>query len=421
MLIKDGEVSKWVNHEEMKRLDERNKPLTSPQILRRLYLSFSTNNSLQNFANAQDYAKAKWLGDGPLIPIYMRMMEDLWNDFYQTDEQKRDKVYGDMQATTDNYLMSDLAEFSRAGGAQPFGKNYSFQFLWDSLQRRVTANDQTVAKADRAKARDKDMQEVLEEAKRAKAKANGGNRNNNGPSALPAGLTKNDKKLLTKAKAEQAQNRLEKGGGQQQAATMPVVQPTTEDASKRTRSEKRKASKAAKALAVAEENENALPAKGKGDDKGGKGKGDKGGAGAGKGKGGKQRANSQAPQTDRKCEKVFLDVWSRKGKHAKYGESGMCMWHRIKGTCINGDDCRYSHDPSITLTPEERKLCEEEMSHRYAWNDMKQPTPKGGTPRGTKGGGKPVVVLASDGKEICRAWLRGACHRGEDCNWVHYH
>ena len=96
MLTKDGEVSKWVNHEEMQRLDARNKPLTSPQILRKLYLSFSTNNSLHNFASAQDYAKARWLGDGNLIPIYMRLMEDLWNDYYQTDEQKRDNVYGDM-------------------------------------------------------------------------------------------------------------------------------------------------------------------------------------------------------------------------------------------------------------------------------------------------------------------------------------
>ena len=81
MLTKDGEVSKWVNHEEMQRLDTRSKPLTSPQILRKLYLSFSTNDSLQNFASAQDYANAKLLGAGPLIPNYMRLMEDLWNDY----------------------------------------------------------------------------------------------------------------------------------------------------------------------------------------------------------------------------------------------------------------------------------------------------------------------------------------------------
>ena len=167
-----------------------------------------------------------------------------------------------MQATTDNYLVSDLAEFSRAGGATPFGANYSFQYLWDSLQRRVTENDKITAIADREKARSKDMQAILEEAKRAREKNKGGNKNNNGPAALAAdgGLTKNDKKLLTKAKAEQAQSRAAKGGGQQQEATMPAVTPT-EEAPRRTRSERRKASKTAKALAGADEAEdNAFPA-----------------------------------------------------------------------------------------------------------------------------------------------------------------
>ena len=46
LLIKDGEVSKWVTQEEIQRLDAQSKPLTSPQILRKLYVSFSTNNSL---------------------------------------------------------------------------------------------------------------------------------------------------------------------------------------------------------------------------------------------------------------------------------------------------------------------------------------------------------------------------------------
>ena len=46
ILQKHSEVSKWVIHEEHMRLERRLNPLTSPQILCRLYISFSTNNSL---------------------------------------------------------------------------------------------------------------------------------------------------------------------------------------------------------------------------------------------------------------------------------------------------------------------------------------------------------------------------------------
>ena len=265
----------------------------------------------------------------------------------------------------------------------------------------------------------------------------GGNGNKNGPAALPAELTKNDRKLLTKAKAEQEQNRTAKAGGQQQAATMPVVSPTTEEAPRRTRSERRKAAKEAAALAGASDvQENALPAEGKGDGggkgKGKKGEGGKGGKHAASQTGGQQRTDSQArgytprpdphqPKTNTEHEKAFLDVWQRKGKHTKYGESGVCMWFRIHGSCIHGEDCKFSHDPTVIITAKERELCKLEMKERYEWNSGKQPGGNGGggTPR--KGNGKANVVKASDGKEQCRAWLRGTCSRGDTCNWAHYH
>ena len=92
---------------------------------------------------------------------------------------------------------------------------------------------------------------------------------------MPAGLSRNDKKFLTKARARaRCQVTTASGGcGGQLQAAMPVVQPTTGDESKRSKSEKRKEKKAAaKALVFAADNDgNALPAKGEGQGTNGKG------------------------------------------------------------------------------------------------------------------------------------------------------
>ena len=73
ILQKDSEVSKWVIHEEHQRMDQRMKALSSPQILWRLYMSFSTNNSLLNFAKAQDLANTKWL-----VSMYEILFSSTW-------------------------------------------------------------------------------------------------------------------------------------------------------------------------------------------------------------------------------------------------------------------------------------------------------------------------------------------------------
>ena len=79
-------------------------------------------------------SKTRWLGDGALIPVYMRFMEDLWTETSYTEDQKRDIVAVHMRDSDDSFIKADLAEFHRAGGGIPFGPNYSFAFLWDSLR-----------------------------------------------------------------------------------------------------------------------------------------------------------------------------------------------------------------------------------------------------------------------------------------------
>ena len=80
----------------------------------------------------------------------------------------------------------------------------------------------------------------------------------------------------------------------------------------------------------------------------------------------------------------------------------MCMWFRIKNACNAGAACRYSHDKSISLSGEEKKVCVEEMVIRYEWNNGKQPPPRSRTPGGTggKGGGKPAKIYAADGPPV---------------------
>ena len=67
ILKKDSEVFKWVIHESAQRMDNFMRALSGPQLLRRLFMRFQTNNSLMYFANAQGLANTKWLGE-PLDP-----------------------------------------------------------------------------------------------------------------------------------------------------------------------------------------------------------------------------------------------------------------------------------------------------------------------------------------------------------------
>ena len=148
-----------------------------------------------------------------------------------------------------------------------------------------------------------------------------------------------------------------------------------------------------------------MPAKGGGKEGKGKAKGDgkkggktggkKGGAGAGRGNGGKggnqdqggkadqggkkgdgkgNKREASEPPAQRESAKVFEQCWARQGDHETKGKAGMCMWYRVKNACSNPPPCPFSHDKKIKLEEWERKICEQEMAIRYAYNNGKQPT-----------------------------------------------
>ena len=102
------------------------------------------------------------------------------------------------------------------------------------------------------------------------------------------------------------------------------------------------------------------------------------------------------------------------------------MWYRAKGSCANGDDCPFSHDDSIKLSGNEKKLCSDEMDIRYEYNNGKQPPlRKKGGGRSTSNGARsasPAVEnqVAKDGKRICKFWLNNSCTRGKECTFAHY-
>ena len=105
-------------------MDRRQKRLTSVQMLRKLYMCLSTNNSLTQYASQLDMARIKWMGDGTMLALYMGTMEDLWDDLgTYTEEQKRDQVASQMRESDDQFIKADLAEFYRAGGGLPYGAN----------------------------------------------------------------------------------------------------------------------------------------------------------------------------------------------------------------------------------------------------------------------------------------------------------
>ena len=100
-----------------------------------------TSTALTAYASHMELATMTWLGDGPLIAMYMRRMERFFAELFLTTpysiEQKREIIAGHMRQSKDTYIMTDLALFDQAGDTVPVGWQYSFDFLWQSMRRRV--------------------------------------------------------------------------------------------------------------------------------------------------------------------------------------------------------------------------------------------------------------------------------------------
>ena len=69
-----------------------------------------------------------------MMGVYIRMMEDLWNDLgIYTEFQKRDLVAGHLEAIKDEYLKADLACYRSI----PLGPCHTFQLLCDSINGHI--------------------------------------------------------------------------------------------------------------------------------------------------------------------------------------------------------------------------------------------------------------------------------------------
>ena len=158
---KSSELYRDVTHEDYQRLDKGISQLSSLHILRKLYLTLATNSSLSQYYGHMDMSTTKWVGDHrDQVSLYMRMMSDHFEGLaYFTKPQQRDIIAGHMTGTPgkpgtkDSYLINDLVVFKRAGGLMTFGKEYCFEFLWESLKRRVAEQGQHDAEQFREAAR----------------------------------------------------------------------------------------------------------------------------------------------------------------------------------------------------------------------------------------------------------------------------
>ena len=70
-----------IAHDDLTGLDRGMVQLTSLHTMSKLFIMFATNLSLCQFATNMDIARSKWLGGGMMMGVYIRMMEDPWNDF----------------------------------------------------------------------------------------------------------------------------------------------------------------------------------------------------------------------------------------------------------------------------------------------------------------------------------------------------
>ena len=90
--------------------------------------------ALTAYATHMELSTMTWLGDGPLIAMYMRRMERHFAQMSlqqpHTPVMKRDIISNHMRSSKDQTILTDLAIFDEAGDRQPVGWQYSFDFLW---------------------------------------------------------------------------------------------------------------------------------------------------------------------------------------------------------------------------------------------------------------------------------------------------
>ena len=107
-----------------------------------------------------------WLGDGPLIGMYMRRMRRFFAELpMYTAQQKREIVAGHMLSSKDPYILHDLATYDEAGDQIPIGWQHSYEFLWQSMLRRLKHYTETVSKRKKAES-DKRAEQQLQSRKR---------------------------------------------------------------------------------------------------------------------------------------------------------------------------------------------------------------------------------------------------------------
>ena len=93
--------------------------------------------------------------------MHMRQMERFFNELTSyTEEQKREIVCGHMRDSKDRYIQIDLGVFDEAGDRTPVGWQFSFDYLWQSMRRRVGFYTKTTATVKRSEATAREIEKV---------------------------------------------------------------------------------------------------------------------------------------------------------------------------------------------------------------------------------------------------------------------
>jgi hypothetical protein len=301
-----GDLGRKVALWNQKSIDEEDQPLASTQILRLIYESLKTTQSIRTFTTVMDLSHLKWLGDDRM-PAFMNNWREVVDPLTDISEgTKCDLLLAHMDQS--GKLRSEADHFRRMDLDDP---NRTLFWLENSIEKRITLDSER-------------------ENIRVKHKALEGKY---GPSNISS------QPLLHQSNQDQGSGASGagkvKGKAKASAKSAPSASPAV-------------ASSTACFYCGQEGHRQADCPKKAASGKGGKGKG-KGKGAKGKSKEGGKGKGGKATSDGDKAERAVLD---------KRGSNGMgpCLWQFEPGGCraeANGS-CRFAHD--VVLTEAEKQI-----------------------------------------------------------------
>ena len=109
--------------------------LTTTHILRSMYHTFHTTESLTGMNAMVQLSHTRWLGDSKGSADYFRLMEDIFQELDLPRDQRRDLMAIHMASSHGYGMESDLTQFLRS--ADTDRNDYIYEYLRQSLAHEI--------------------------------------------------------------------------------------------------------------------------------------------------------------------------------------------------------------------------------------------------------------------------------------------